>query len=74
MLFSSMQLLKFEPFVLRRSSSIRKTKKKFRQKVRRLLMELSKDFNCVPHDFLPAKLASYGVNESFLCFIDSYLC
>ena len=37
-------------------------------------MELSKDFNCVPHDFLPAKLASHGVNESFLCFIDSYLC
>ena len=73
MLFSSMQLFKFDPFVLRRSSSIRKTKKKFRQKVGEL-SKLSKDFNCVPHDFLPAKLASYGVNESFLCFIDSYLC
>ena len=36
-------------------------------------MELSKAFDCVPHDLLLAKLAAYGVNESFLCYIYSYL-
>ena len=36
-------------------------------------MDLSKAFDCVPHDLLLAKLAAYGVNESFLCYIYSYL-
>ena len=31
------------------------------------------DFDGVPHDLLLAKLAAYGVNESFLCYIYSYL-
>ena len=38
-----------------------------------VLMDLSKAFDCVPRDFLLAKLAAYGVNESFLCYIYSYL-
>ena len=38
-----------------------------------VLMDLSKAFDCVPHDLLLAKLAAYGVNESFLCYIYSYL-
>ena len=36
-------------------------------------MDLSKAFDCVPHDLLLAKHAAYGVNESFLCYIYSYL-
>ena len=39
----------------------------------RVLMDLSKAFDCVPHDLLLAKLAAYGVDESFLCYIYSYL-
>ena len=36
-------------------------------------MDLLKAFDCVPHDLLLAKLAAYGVDESFLCYICSYL-
>ena len=38
-----------------------------------VLIDLSKAFDCVPHDLLLAKLAPYGVDESFLCYIYSYL-
>ena len=36
-------------------------------------LDLSKVFDCVPHDFLLAKRRAYGVDESFLCYIYSYL-
>ena len=36
-------------------------------------MGLFKAFDCVPHDLLLAKIAVYGVDESFLCYIYSYL-
>ena len=38
-----------------------------------VLMDLSKAFDCIPHDLLLAKLAAYGVNENLLCYIYSYL-
>ena len=38
-----------------------------------VLMDLSKAFDCIPHDLLLAKLAAYGVDENFLCYIYSYL-
>ena len=36
-------------------------------------MDLYKVFGCVPHDLLLAKFTAYGVDESFLCYIYSYL-
>ena len=36
-------------------------------------MNLSKAFDRVPYDLLLAKLVAYGADESFLCYICSYL-
>ena len=38
-----------------------------------ILMDLSKAFDCIPHDLLLAKLAAYGVHRSTLKYIFSYL-
>ena len=36
-------------------------------------MDLSKAFDCVPHDLITAKLAAYGFDNTALSFILSYL-
>ena len=36
-------------------------------------MDLSKAFNCIPHDLVIAKLAAYGFDKSMICYIYSYL-
>ena len=36
-------------------------------------MNLSKAFDCVPHDLLMAKLHAYGFSEKTVTFIYSYL-
>ena len=36
-------------------------------------MELSKAFDCIPHDLLTAKMEAYGFIEDFLTFLYSYL-
>ena len=36
-------------------------------------MDLSKAFDCVPHDLLIAKLAAYSVDKNLLMYIYSYL-
>ena len=38
-----------------------------------VLTDLSKAFDCIPHDFLIAKLSAYGLNNYSLCDIYSYL-
>ena len=38
-----------------------------------VLMDLSKAFDCLPHNLLTAKLAAYGLDRSALKLIASYL-
>ena len=38
-----------------------------------ILMDLSKAFDCLPHDFLLAKLEAYGLDDNALKLILSYL-
>ena len=36
-------------------------------------MDLSKAFDCIPHDLLAAKLAAYDLSEDVVTFVHSYL-
>ena len=38
-----------------------------------VLMDLSKAFDCIPHDLLVAKLHAYGLSEDAITFVYSYL-
>ena len=38
-----------------------------------VVMNLSKAFDCVPHELLIAKLEAYGINENLLAYLHSYL-
>ena len=38
-----------------------------------VLMDLSKAFDCIPHDLVNAKLAAYGFDKNMICYIYSYL-
>ena len=37
------------------------------------MTDLSKAFDCIPHDLLIAKLSAYGLNSHSHCYIYSYL-
>ena len=43
------------------------------EKIGAILMDLSKAFDCLPHDLLIAKLHAYGMDYSSLAFMQSYL-
>ena len=41
--------------------------------VGRVLMDLTKGFDCVLQDFLSAKLEAYDIHENLLAYLHSYL-
>ena len=64
---------RFFPRIAKRSIEDWRLKLDNDQIVGAILMDLSKAFNCIPHDLLIAKLSAYGFNENSLVFIYSYL-
>ena len=42
-------------------------------KIGAILMDLSKAFDCLPHDLIIAKLHAYGMEQNSLAFLHSYL-
>ena len=38
-----------------------------------ILMDLSKAFDCIPHDLLPARLRAYGLSGDVVTFVHSSL-
>ena len=44
-----------------------------KQNIGLFMMDLSKTFDCIPHDLLIAKIHTYGFNKNLLKFIYSYL-
>ena len=38
-----------------------------------ILMDLSKAFDCIPHNLLPARLRAYGLSGDVVTFVHSYL-
>ena len=38
-----------------------------------VLMDLSKDFDCLPHDFIIDKPAAYGLSAAACSFLQSYI-
>ena len=41
--------------------------------IRTVLMDLSKAYDCLPHDLLIAELAAYGFEDSATCLLSDYL-
>ena len=59
--------------VLTRLVKVWKTHLDNNEVVRGVLMDLSKAFDCIPHDLLIAKFSAYGFAKTALKYIYSYL-
>ena len=72
-MLNALSVSKMKSWLTLPNASAKSIKVTYNYVVGAILMDLSKPFDCIPHDLLIAKLYAYGFDDNALLYILSYL-